>query len=742
MVEEETNVVITPKEKNTGNKDLFFEDSNHESTAAVRKPWWKTQFFVIEPVLFGTWDGVFTSCLINIFGIVLFLRTGWMVGNVGIGLAVLVVCITISVAISAALSAIGICERINELSSGGIYVLVSKVLGGKLGATVGIMYAFGLCVVCALYCTGFAESITHTFEVESVWVTRGIACGTLAVLLAINLAGVKWVIRLQLVLLVILIISTSDFIIGTIVHTDPENGFIGYSAQNLHNNSYPSYQIGESFFSVFGVFFPTATGIMAGVNMSGDLKKPSKSIPTGTLSAIFLSFVLYLLFVMLLGSTCTREALQTDFMIAEKVSAVGFLWLMGLYMSSTSSCSTGLYGAPRVIQSIAKEKVVPGIGFLGKGFGANKTPIVAICLVGCISLAFILIGSLNVISPVITCNFMLVYACVDYAYFALAMSYDINLMNTKKFGSVSTKETLKLAKDKKNKFSYGSRNQGSGTLEEFTKDMDNIFTNSKNSSASEMSNDTNTLKLKRRTKKKSKKEHLQDSFSLKADLQTPDVSSTESAAESSCIENKQEDHYVSPNMKKKLVSSSESSDNDENDKVRTSKTYVNNQQSGEVQPKFDIQSLPSSWYRFAVNRYVSLFAAAVNILIMFLINWMYALINILAFLVLYLYTSLSNPGLHPGAAASFKFTKWFAKLLKKIFRRKPAPAEQYIVQKDMQSPYAVQTTQLTFDNSDFAERSRFHQSEVGDYSNGSLVGEIRPTVVMQPYETGSSSSSS
>lgn len=32
-----------------------------------------------EPVLFGTWDGVFTSCMINIFGVVLFLRTGWLV---------------------------------------------------------------------------------------------------------------------------------------------------------------------------------------------------------------------------------------------------------------------------------------------------------------------------------------------------------------------------------------------------------------------------------------------------------------------------------------------------------------------------------------------------------------------------------------------------------------------------------------------------------------------------------------
>jgi potassium/chloride transporter 8 len=55
------------------------------------KPWWKSQFFISEPVLFGTWDGVFTSCLINIFGVIVFLRSGWVVGQAGVLNAVLIV---------------------------------------------------------------------------------------------------------------------------------------------------------------------------------------------------------------------------------------------------------------------------------------------------------------------------------------------------------------------------------------------------------------------------------------------------------------------------------------------------------------------------------------------------------------------------------------------------------------------------------------------------------------------------
>jgi len=64
------------------------------------------------------------------------------------------------------------------------------------------------------------------------------------------------------------------------------NGFVGYSTAVLANNTHAHYAPGETFFTVFGVFFPTATGVFAGINMSGDLRNPSHSIPVGTLSAV------------------------------------------------------------------------------------------------------------------------------------------------------------------------------------------------------------------------------------------------------------------------------------------------------------------------------------------------------------------------------------------------------------------------------------------------------------------------
>lgn len=127
------------------------------------------------------------------------------------------------------------------------------------------------------------------------------------------------------------------------------------------------YTEGYSWFTVFGVFFPTITGILSGINMSGDLKAPSVNIPNGTLAAIGTGTFLYLVFIIFLGATCVRSALLNDFMIAAKVSAIRVLLLAGLYVSSMSSCLGAMYGTPRVLQSIALENVIPGIGILGMG---------------------------------------------------------------------------------------------------------------------------------------------------------------------------------------------------------------------------------------------------------------------------------------------------------------------------------------------------------------------------------------
>ncbi|VDK74698.1 unnamed protein product [Litomosoides sigmodontis] len=383
----------------------LFEDNSSE-------PWWQNikfgrNFLITRPLLFGTWDGVFTTVLVNIFGVIVFLRMGWIVGIGGVINAVILLMICASLALISVFSAIGICERC-QIQSGGIYFLISHILGGQIGGAVGLMYAFGQSVATALVAIGFGESAARFVGIENSSIHKFIAIAALFALTGINMIDVRWIIRLQLVLMAFLILAVIDFYIGALFKVDIEHGIGKFSAVRFDENMGPMYaglncsQLGfhvqqtrQNFFTVFGVFFANFLGILAGVNMSEDLKNPHISIPIGELSALAVSSMVILSFILLFGSLVNRAYLICDTMIAAKVSFTGFLYFTGLYVSSLSSTVGSLLGTPRVIQSIASEGIIPILNPLAVGSGANKSPLRASVVMMLIAIFFVLFDDLN-----------------------------------------------------------------------------------------------------------------------------------------------------------------------------------------------------------------------------------------------------------------------------------------------------------------------------------------------------------
>ncbi|KAM8855548.1 solute carrier family 12 member 8 isoform 2-T2 [Spinachia spinachia] len=690
------NGAVADSNTNTRVHDLFHEDA--QGFQPLHQPWWRIKLFVWEPVLFGTWDGVFTTCMINIFGVVLFLRTGYLVGNTGVLLGMLLVSLVVLVALVTVMSGIGVCEHCG-VGSGGIYSMISIVLGGRLGGTVGLLYVFGQCVAGAMYLTGFSESVAELLGLQSQWAVRGMSAAVLLALLGINLAGVKWIVRLQLLLLAVLAVSTLDFVIGTFTHLDAENGFIGYSAGLLRSNTMPDYTPGEHFFTVFGVFFPAATGVMAGFNMSSDLQRPERNIPVGTLAAVFTSWFLYLVFVFLLGAICTREALRYDFLIAEKVSLVGFLFLLGLYISSLASCMGGLYGAPRILQCIAQERVIPALAFLGRGKGPNKTPVAAIFLTSLLTMAFIFIGQVNVLAPIVTINFMLTYSFIDYSFFSVAMTFQLQakekretLVPPEMKRRGSTRRSLRPPTGA-NLPRYGSEGEsprGKGTLLEFTRDMDQIFppvtnadTGAENASpARGLSGQGDGQKTSGNAKQK-----LMNSFGL--DLNSNVFS--EESGEVAEAQRGEEGNHAEPDG------------------------YADPHGHGAgfggkaEHQSFEIRPMQDSLHAKFCNPWAALIGALSSVLIMFIIQWVYALANIVFALLLFFYIGRTSPGLPTGIAVRFSFFTWLKTTLNNVFREKECPRDEIVVTPSL-SGFGLKTKQLTEENADFASRHRYHQS--------------------------------
>ncbi|XP_046799717.1 solute carrier family 12 member 8 isoform X4 [Gallus gallus] len=659
-------------------QELFHEEAQQGSQTQSR-PWWKIQLFVWEPVLFGTWDGVFTSCMINIFGVVLFLRTGWLVGNTGVVMGMFLVSFVVLVALVTVLSGIGVCEKCS-IGSGGVYSMISTVLGGQVGGTIGLLYIFGQCVAGAMYITGFAESIADVLNLSNIWAVRGISLAVLLGLLGINLAGVKWIIRLQLLLLFLLAVSTLDFVIGSFSHLDP--------------------------------------GVMAGFNMSGDLQKPATNIPLGSLAAIGTSWFLYMVFVFLLGAICTRQSLRYDFMIAEKVSLVGFLFLLGLYISSLASCMGGLYGAPRILQCIAQENVVPMLTFLGRGKGPNKTPVAAICLTSLITMAFVFIGQVNVLAPIVTINFMLTYIAVDYSYFSISLSYDVQqrpgkilVENTK---PPHSSQPLIFNRPSSHASDGVIQSTSNGTLLEFRKDMDQLFKPFHNEPGAGKKEGAENLmqKVKQKKAKKPAKQMLQDSFLLDLDHDAPPArhgwdETTEPPPKSQqcevgpCWSPPAVDHQGPPEHGEQLYSKA----------PEVLGRGIEESSTRQQNPELEIQQIQKSFYSKFCNYWVSFAGAIVSLVIMFVIQWIYTLVSLGAAVVLYFYIGQVSPGLPLGAAANFSLFSWIKSVLTTSCRRRPSPKEQIVVTPAF-ATVGMETRQLTEENEDFASRDRYHQSSL------------------------------
>ncbi|XP_046383310.1 solute carrier family 12 member 8 isoform X1 [Ischnura elegans] len=662
----------------TGDNELFAQERGD-------KPWWKSQFFISEPVLFGTWDGVFTSCLINIFGVIVFLRSGWIVGQAGVLSAIIIIFSTVGVVLVSVLSAVGICERC-RVESGGVYFLLAHVLGARLGGAIGILYVFGQAVGCALNVTGFGESVAKLVGLgEWPWAERGFSAAAVLLLGIINVAGVKWVVKLQFALLIILLLGALDFAVGSFVHVDPASGFDGWLTGNFMKNTFPGYQDGNNWFTVFGIFFPTVTGVMAGINMSGDLRHPSRDIPNGTLSALGTGTFLYLLFVLFLGCTCERQALLTDFMLASKVSALQFFLLAGLYVSSMSSCLGAMYGTPRVLQSIANENVIPGISFLGRGRGPNRVPVHAMALVAIVTLSFILVGQINTLAPIVTMPFLLTYAAIDYAYFALAQTFEIQMRREERFRSHQAVGSPTFQVDDGEGGAttpgYGSTSQNSNNpsdaIHQYSSDLDKLFP-------------------ERVQHQKLTRQHSSPTSSA---VSSPEEPIIHNPNETRGTEGEGYDGVVVAPANGVVSGPDGRADETTAEAVAKQKRDTH------------IRSKSNNWYSSLCNRWMSLIGALVKLLIMFLVNWVYALVNILVVFLVWFYVGRANPAVTPGLASQFRFLRWLKNSLLRLMGKRVQEYEQIVVTPLQPDCLATSSPlQLTEENEDFASRRRYHQS--------------------------------
>ncbi len=365
----------------------------------------------------GTFGGVFTPSILTILGVIMFMRAGYVIGEAGIiqTLLILIIAKTITTLTSLSISAV---STNTPVSGGGAYFLISRALGPEFGGAIGIALFLAQAISVPFYILGFSEALVRAFPGAGPHFLN-IALLTTAALFLISFTGAKVAIKTQYLIMAVLALSIIIFMCGSIARFS-----IDIFSANL-GSEYTSDNL--SFWVVFAIYFPAVTGIMSGVNMSGDLKNPGKSIPAGTFAAVFTGLLIYGLQIFIIGGAQTRtQLLNASFetMGEQAVFGLGILVTAGVFAATLSSGLGSFLGAPRVLQAVARDNVVPLTGIFRKGSPRGDEPYRALSFT--LIITFIIIfwagnnsegGAFNIIASVVTMFFLYTYGMINIAAF-------------------------------------------------------------------------------------------------------------------------------------------------------------------------------------------------------------------------------------------------------------------------------------------------------------------------------------
>ena len=350
---------------------------------------------------FGTFGGVFVPSILTILGVIMYLRLPWVVGSGGLWTALGVILAAHVISITTGLSISSIATD-KKVGAGGPYYIVSRSLGLPIGGTLGLALFVGLAFSISLYIIGFSESFLAYFELPASGDTLRI-CGsvTLVLLSIVTLISTAFAIRTQYIILSLIVLS-----LFSIFFSDPS------LAPSVPHLLAPSAKDGGATLPlIFGIFFPAVTGFTAGVNMSGDLEDPKRSIPRGTLLAIAVGLATYLALAIFLAFRIPSEQLLNNPQVLVDIAWSPAAVLAGIWGATLSSALGSILGAPRILQALGSDRVMPH--FFAKGAGESNEPRRALIAAFLIAEAGILIAELDVIARVVSIFFIATYGFLN-----------------------------------------------------------------------------------------------------------------------------------------------------------------------------------------------------------------------------------------------------------------------------------------------------------------------------------------
>ncbi|MCB9359553.1 amino acid permease [Candidatus Woesearchaeota archaeon] len=354
---------------------------------------------------FNTVSGVFVPSVLAIFGAVLYYVAPRVLGGVGLINMMLIILIAHLITIATAFSISAIATNI-YVKGGGLYYLISRSLGTEFGGSMGIQLFFAQTISIGFYAIAFSKAVVGILSAYDIfWSWKLIAVCSFIIFWIIAFIGADFVIKLQYGILGVILASfVSIFLSPNRIPT--ANEFLGVGGEHL------------AFWVAFAMFFPAVTGMDAGVAMSGDLKDPRKSLVRGSFSAILITMFLYLAIAVKYFYSADLAALSGNLYIVQTFSAIPWMVILGVLLSTSSSALSYLMAAPRTLRALGKDNIFgKRWTFLKKGIGQSNEPRIAMFATLIIGIIVIVSGDLFLVSQMVAIFFLNVYGWINGAAF-------------------------------------------------------------------------------------------------------------------------------------------------------------------------------------------------------------------------------------------------------------------------------------------------------------------------------------
>uniref|UniRef100_A0A5S6Q9U5 Solute carrier family 12 member 9 n=1 Tax=Trichuris muris TaxID=70415 RepID=A0A5S6Q9U5_TRIMR len=426
----------------------------------------------------STFSGVFCPVALSMFSVMLFLRIGFVIGQAGVLVTLAQLTIAYVIILFTVLSLCAVSTN-GAIEGGGVYYMISRALGPEFGGSIGVLFFFANIFSCSLYVSAFTEALINNFGPGGYAVDGAMPNGRWyaflyglcisLILLIICLVGAQMFARTSLLVLVVVAISYISFLLSlmiadhwlsiglpddnpygktTINGTIEPNktvyaNYTGIRSHTFLGNLYPEWTVDYTtgmhmnFALVFAVVFSGITGLMAGANMSGELRQPNVSIPKGTLQALLVTYVVYILTTFLLGASCTRTLLQNNYIVMQNINVWPPFIFIGIVAATVAAALSNMIGASRVLFRLSADRLFGTLLHVAT-LHRNGNPVVAVLISWVLVVMFLLIGSFNVIAQITSVFFLLSYAAVNLACLALDLTSAPNFRPTFRYFSTHT----------------------------------------------------------------------------------------------------------------------------------------------------------------------------------------------------------------------------------------------------------------------------------------------------------------